>query len=118
MEIDFRLIGKRIKEVRAQRGMSQADLAEEVNLSVPYISFIETDNKQASLTALVSIADALCVSVDVLLFGNQKYDLAAYSFDLAQLISDCDSYERQVIYDTVLALKNTMKANRWHKLKQ
>jgi len=106
MEIDFRLIGKRIKEVRAQRGMSQADLAEAADVTFQYISYIETDNRQASLTVLVGIANALRVSLNALLFGNQTYDMAAFNYDLAQLLSDCDSYERQVIYDTVLALKN------------
>ena len=42
MDINFKLIGKRIKEVRKQRSLTQADLAELTGMSDPHISYIET----------------------------------------------------------------------------
>ena len=71
MAIDYILLGKRIKEKRRNAHMTQAQLAERVDITVPYISRIETDQNHISLELLVNIADALQVSVDNLLSGNQ-----------------------------------------------
>ena len=38
--IDNNLIGLRIKEIRKRRGITQAQLAEMADLSVPYISYL------------------------------------------------------------------------------
>ena len=62
LDIDYVLIGKRVKETRAQMKVSQATLAEMTGLSVTYISHIETAYKKASLTSLVSIANAAGIS--------------------------------------------------------
>jgi len=49
MSVNFKQIGRRVKEIRKSRGLSQADLAERIDMSVPYISHIETATKKASL---------------------------------------------------------------------
>ena len=41
MEINYALIGKRIRETRKQRGLSAEELAELADLSTVYISYIE-----------------------------------------------------------------------------
>ncbi|MCL2547308.1 MAG: helix-turn-helix domain-containing protein [Oscillospiraceae bacterium] len=46
MSLNFKLIGRRIKGARKLKQMSQAELAEQINMSVPYISHIETATKQ------------------------------------------------------------------------
>ena len=63
-DVDYVLIGKRIKETRKKMHASQAELAEMTGLSVPYISNIETAYKKASLSSLISIANAAGISVD------------------------------------------------------
>ena len=59
MYVDFMLIGRRVKEIRKQLRVTQAQLAEMTDLSISYISHIETAQKKASLDSLVRIADAL-----------------------------------------------------------
>ena len=68
MFINYQLLGKRIKEVRRARGISQEVLAERSELSAQYVSQIETAVRQASLRSLVNIANVLEVSVDALLY--------------------------------------------------
>ncbi len=41
MELNYERMGKIIKAVRIARGLSQADLAESIDLSVPYKSFYQ-----------------------------------------------------------------------------
>jgi transcriptional regulator with XRE-family HTH domain len=113
MALNIKIIGRRVKESRIQKHMSQADLAERVEMSVAYISYIETAKKQASLEALVRIADVLGVTVDTLLNGNQANDAAEYKEELAKLIEDCSSYEKRIVYEIALATKKSLLENRW-----
>lgn len=87
MTVNYKLIGIRIKEIRTQRKMSQAELAERIDMSDTYISHIETARKQASLKTMVKIANALGVTADHMLNGNQTSDPAEYIPDLAQLLT-------------------------------
>ena len=44
MDIDYLAIGKRIKAYRKERKMSQEELAEEIDISVPHMCNIENGN--------------------------------------------------------------------------
>lgn len=112
MPLNLIIIGRRVKESRLQKGISQANLAELIDMSVSYISRIETAKKQASLEALVRIANSLDITVDHLLNGNQKNDLAEYFPDIVQLMEDCTIYEKRIIYDVALAAKKSLLENR------
>jgi len=70
--IDYNEIGKRIKKVRRQKGMTQCKLAELADLSNPYLSQVETGVKKASLESLAKISRILDVSLDALVFGSDE----------------------------------------------
>ena len=109
MSLDYKTIGQRIKIVRKMKKMSQAKLAEHIDMSVPYISHIETARKKVSLTTLVLIANALGVTVDTFLIGNQTYDQAEYYSEITRIMEDCDNYERRLIYEVVAAVKIALR---------
>lgn len=113
MDINFKLIGKRIKEVRKQRSLTQADLAELTGMSDSYISYIETAKKQASLESLVQISNALGVTVDELLCGNQLYSPTDYQTDIDLLMEDCSLLERRFIYELISVAKYIIRNNGW-----
>ena len=113
MVLDFKFIGLRIRTTRKLKRLTQADLAELIDMSVPYISQIETATKQASLTSLVLIANALSVTVDSLLLGNQTNDHTQYCSELVRLIDDCNSKESRFIYEMACAAKNSLRNNDW-----
>lgn len=71
--MDKKLFGKRIKKYRERVGYSQEALAEQVNRSSIFISYIERGEKSPSLDTLVKLANALNISVDLLL-GNEVKD--------------------------------------------
>ncbi len=112
MEVDFKLVGKRIKDSRLCLSLSQMQLAERVNISVPYLSNIEGGVKQPSLEILILIANELRVTVDELLAGNQKYDLHAYPREFVKLFADCEEYEKRIILANAIALKSALRAQR------
>ena len=65
--MDQKAIGKRIKSAREKKGLTQEQLAEQVNLSPMHISVIERGNKLPRLETLIKITNVLDVSADTLL---------------------------------------------------
>ena len=63
------MIGKRLKEVRKSKKLTQAELAQMVGVSVSTVKKWEQDQVDPNTAALISIAVALNVSIDYL-FGN------------------------------------------------
>ena len=58
------LIGERVRQFRARRGMSRRVLAEASGVSERYLAQLETGRGNASITVLKQIADAIDVPVD------------------------------------------------------
>ena len=58
------LLGQQIQKIRKERGMTQEELAEKVQLSTKYIQFIETAHRVPSLKTLYKIADKLNIKVN------------------------------------------------------
>lgn len=110
MSLNYIIIGRRVKESRLKKGISQAILAEQINMSVSYISRIETAKKQASLEALVRIANVLGVTMDHLLKGNLTNDYK--EVDLIRLMEGCTKYEKRIIYEIAFAAKKSLLENR------
>ena len=113
MTVNFKLIGKRIQEVRKQQEMTQAELAALTDMSDSYISYIETAKKQASLEALVRISNALGITVDELLSGNQLHNPTDYQTDIDLLMEDCSLLERRFIYELISVAKYIIRNNGW-----
>lgn len=63
MNIDYNLIGSRIKEERRKNGMTQEELAERLEVSIGYISQVERGITKISLDLLGSISGILNVDV-------------------------------------------------------
>ena len=59
----LRLLGKRIKEERKKRGLTQEKLAELSGISNNFISYIESGNKNASLKTIKRITDTLQITL-------------------------------------------------------
>ena len=69
-ELNYKLVGQRIRAMRKKRGMTQEQLAELAEISPQHCSGIETGAAKVSLPALVKIANALNASMDELLLDS------------------------------------------------
>ena len=65
-------LGKNIKFFRARRGLSQADLSEKADISIPFLSNIERGIKYPLPDMLAKIATALGVEINELFIVNQS----------------------------------------------
>lgn len=112
MILDYIIIGKRIKEIRLQNSLTQEKLAEMCNRSVSYISRIETAQRTVSLEVLVNICNKLGVTVDAILKGHQICDVITDKVGLMSIFEDCSCYERQIIYEILVATKKSLRNNK------
>lgn len=65
----MRDIGKNIKQSRVLRGMTQDDLAELLHVTRQTVSNYETGRSRPDIDMLLSMAEALEVKTDILLYG-------------------------------------------------
>jgi transcriptional regulator with XRE-family HTH domain len=63
-------LGKRIQELRKQKGLSQTELALKIGISYPQMSRYEVKDVQPPADVLKRLADALNTNVDYLISGN------------------------------------------------
>lgn len=110
MELDYKSIGQRIRTCRLRKSLTQEQLAELSGVSPTHMSNIETGTTHVSLTAIVSIANALNVTADDLLCDNLHSVRAPYEQDYADLLSDCSAHELRLITATASALKSALRA--------
>ncbi len=111
MSIDYITVGKKIRSIRMRKGLSQLQLSEMVEVSPPYISYIENGVKNASIETLVKIANALQVSIDELLDDNLDDELIASIRAFGVVLSDCNEYEKRIMLDMVSAIKKSLRDN-------
>lgn len=59
MNVDYKLIGKRIKEIRREKGITQEQLSELLSVTVGYVSQIERGYTKPNLDMLAKICSLL-----------------------------------------------------------
>ncbi len=69
-ELNFKVIGSKIKERRQVLGIKQEEIATALDVNPSHISNIECGRVNPSLTALVRIANVLQCSVDYFISGE------------------------------------------------
>lgn len=93
--LDFALIGKRIKEVRTDRQLTQEYLAKVTDVNVSHISNIETNKVKVSLTLLVSICNAMNVTIDYILGNEYNAPTTAFETELLNTVDKLDSSKKE-----------------------
>lgn len=109
MELDYKAIGKRIKIARIKADLTQERLAEIVNVSPSHMSNIETGTTQVSLKLIVTIANALSITMDDILCDSVIKSRVQFEKDISEILEDCDEYEIRMIADMAQALKDTLR---------
>ena len=72
VELDRRVFGERLKQLRAEKNIGQNQLAKKLEISNASISYWETGKQAPSIEALYKIAVDFQVSADYLL-GLKEY---------------------------------------------
>lgn len=89
--INYELLGLRIKEIRIRKNLTQENVASYVGCNVSHISNIENNHTKVSLNVLLAIANALHTSIDYLL--SDQYENSSFALDneILRALKDCDN---------------------------
>lgn len=109
---EYKKIGSRIREIRLQRHMSQAVLAEKANVHISHISDIENGKSTLLLPTFIRITEALQVSADVLLRSHIPEVNNLYKSEFAEVLEDCTPSEIDSILNIVKEVKRSMHSQK------
>lgn len=89
MQLDKEIIGKKIRQLRVQKGFSQEELSEKIDISPRHMCTIENGNSFPSLETFIKIADVLDININQFFNLNiHKEDkLKSEIYDLIQISS-------------------------------
>jgi len=103
-ELNFALIGQRIKQVRCDKHLTQEYIANVTGVNVSHISNIETNKVKVSLTLLLGICNALDVTVDYLLENEYHNPSSVIEKELFNTIKDMPREKQEALLRIAKAL--------------
>ena len=111
MEIDlnYQLIGKRLRSIRKKRGYTKEELAELAGISAQHCSGIETGGAKVSLPALVRLCNALDATPNDVLLDSVKQTTPALLNAVAEIFSDCSADEIFLMLSQAESLKKALR---------
>lgn len=112
MAIDYKILGKRIKDARKSKGMTQEQLAAATGMSQQHIGNIETASSKLSLQALVDIANALKTTSDALLYDSLIPDADPYYQQAKDILQDCSNHEKEILLHLMVEIRDGIKSNK------
>lgn len=97
MDIDYKAVGVRIRNIRRKRQLTQEEVAEACDISTSFCGHIERGTRKASVQTLLRICEILEISIDYVLRGitdpakSSAVDSAKVLL-LARLLTVLDTY--------------------------
>ena len=101
MNVDYKLIGKRIKDARVSLGITQEVLAERLEVTIGYVSQVERGITKISLDLLAKISFILNKDIAVFVTGSstesENYMLDSMALKFKQL----DKRDKRIVMEIV-----------------
>lgn len=104
MSVDFKLIGSRIKASRKQAGKTQEWLAEQIDVSVGYISQIERGITKISLETLGDICSVLNGDMAYLVSGSATGQNAYLANEVSGKFSLLSERDKKIVVDLMQSM--------------
>lgn len=109
MKLDYQAIGRQIRRLRKKHGWTQQRLAELAGQEPSNISHIERGATKLGLPTLVSIANALGVTADNLLYESLEKSRPFFEQEIADMLLDCSDEEIRLFFYTIKSLKESLR---------
>ncbi len=104
MSINYQTVGLRIRNFRMERGISQEELAFQVNTSAAYISNIENGHKRPSLSKLIEISEVLGVTMNDLIYTSSPDNPFSDNVELNEMISLFTPEKQKLLINHISAI--------------
>lgn len=109
--ICYKSIGRRIALNREKAKVTQAALAEYLEVSESFISQIERGKTKISLPRLYQIAEALDMDVALLVSDCTKLSISEINSEIEQIIKDWTPEQRSMLIDLIVCANKKIKSN-------
>lgn len=101
------LLGRRVKELRKKRGLTQEELAERASVDVKYLGNIERGRENPTVGTLEKLANALSVKThQILTFEHELKGERLLRRRIIQVLEKCDETELRIILKLVGTLRD------------
>ena len=115
MELNYAVIGARIRKIRKAQKITQDKLSESSGISPQHLSQIESAKTKLSLATLVNICNALNITTDKVLCDVLTADTSEQiKSDISEVFKDCTADE---VYLMLAAADSIKKAIRLKKIR-
>ena len=113
MELNYALIGARIKRIRKSQKLTQERLSEMAGISPQHMSQIESAKTKLSLPTLINICNALNVSANKILCDLLSADnIEQIGADIAETFKDCTADEIYLMLSVADSVKRSIRTKR------
>ena len=102
-------IGNRVRSARQAKHMSQAELAEKLNVTPTYISNLEQGKNTMGILVFQKITETLGVSADWLLRADTPELAAISDTEISKILEDCNAAEREMLTQTLIHVKAALR---------
>jgi transcriptional regulator with XRE-family HTH domain len=109
IDLNYQLIGKRLRAIRQKRGYTQEQISERAGISPQHCSGIECGSAKVSLPALVRLCNALEATPDEILMDSVKQTTPLFLKDVAEVFSDCSPDEIFLMLSQADNLKKSLR---------
>jgi transcriptional regulator with XRE-family HTH domain len=99
MAIDYAIMGEKLKIARKNKKLTQEQLAEQIDVSVAYLSRIERGDIKINLPRLSQICDLLDVSLSYVLTNETNSSETYLNDDFLNLLKSCPPEKSKLIYE-------------------
>lgn len=99
MELDYNIIGQRLKKARLEKGYTQEYLAEKMNVSVAFLSRIERGSSHINLKRLTEICKLLEITEGEVLNGSVTNPETYLISEFNLLFKGCPPEKLKLIYN-------------------
>ncbi len=103
--LDFEKIGKKIKELRLEKNLTQEWVANATDVNTSHISNIENNRVKVSLSTLVQICNALDTTIDYILADEYNQPTSALEQEILHELQLCSDDTKEQILKIVKALQ-------------
>ena len=103
--LDFVRIGRKLKEIRISRGLTQEYVANMADVNTSHISNIENNRVKISLPTLVHVCNALGVTVDYILADEYGDALSSLDREVLRQFHLCPAENRERVLKIIQILQ-------------
>ena len=102
--IDYKELGKRIREERRKQELTQEKLAEMADISDSFLGHIERGGRTLSIETLAKLANALNLSIEYIVCGEFNYQPDMLPAEVLEALDKMSSSQRKVFLSMMKTL--------------